>query len=116
MYSSAPGAADLMTLRSFSSAARCSLPRAAKYSSKLLGLATAIVPSSFLATLRYGFAEPTRGQDDAEHHDRTRHHRGPDRLSGHAVARGPDQGPGRERYIQKGRGVDAGRHPPLHQG
>src|ERR1700687_3903428 len=39
MPSSAPGAADWMSLRSFSSAARCSLLKGARYSSMVWGLA-----------------------------------------------------------------------------
>src|SRR5260221_3810204 len=115
MYSSALGATDRMIFRNFSNAARWSLPRAARYSSTLFGVAMAIVLSSVLAAMMQGFTEPARGQDDAEHHDRARHHGRPDRLPGHAVARGPDQGPGREGQIEKRRGVAPGRDAPLHE-
>src|SRR5260221_9097026 len=115
MYSSALGPPDRMIFRNFSTAARWSWPGGARYSSTLLGVARAFVLPPVLAAMTQGFTEPARGQDDAEHHDRARHHGRPDRLPGHAVARGPDQGPGREGQIEKRRGVDPGRDAPLHE-
>src|SRR6185369_11546511 len=71
--------------------------------------------SWFLATISHGLAEPTRGQDDAEHHDGARGHGGPDRLRRHSVARGSDEGPGRERHVENRGRVDAWSDSPLDE-